>query len=342
MGATIQHIFANTWVLLALKLSVLLILLPATLVLGWVELKLGAHMQHRMGPMYPGGFHGWAQTLADGLKFVMKEDIIPTAADRPVFSMVPFITMLGASLTFVVIPLSPHVAIEKFDVGIFYVLAVSSIGVIGVLMAGWSSANKYSLMGALRAAAQLIAYELPLVLTAAAVAMQAGSLSLIGIVEAQRHNFFNLGLPNVLWFQPLGFFIFLTAGTAELTRPPFDMPVAEAELITGAFTEYTGIRFAFSLFAAEYIALIGLAALGTTLFLGGYLPPIRALGSLPIPGFVWFFGKMATILFVLIWIRWTFPRLREDQLQKFAWKVLIPLSLLNILITGALKLTPWM
>jgi NADH-quinone oxidoreductase subunit H len=342
MPEVIQHIFANTWVLLGLKLGVLLILLPATLVLGWVELKLGAHMQHRMGPMYPGGFHGWAQTLADGIKFVLKEDIIPTAADKPVFSLVPFITMLGACLTFMVIPLSPHIAIEKFDVGIFYVLAVSSIGVIGVLMAGWSSANKYSLMGALRAAAQLIAYELPLVLTAAAVAMQAGSLSLIKIVEAQRHSFFDTGLPNVVWFQPIGFFIFLAASTAELTRPPFDMPVAEAELITGAFTEYTGIRFAFSLFAAEYIALIGLAAVGTTLFLGGYLPPVRALSGLPVPGFVWFFAKMASIMFLLIWIRWTFPRLREDQLQKFAWKVLIPLSLLNILVTGALKLTPWM
>lgn len=341
MGQTIQHIFANSYVLLGIKISVLLILLPATLVLGWVELKLGAHMQHRVGPMYPGGFHGWAQTLADGLKFVMKEDIIPTAADKPVFSMVPYITMLGAALIFVVIPIGPHLVIEDLDVGIFYVLAASSISVIGVLMAGWSSANKYSLMGALRAAAQLIAYELPLVLSAAAIAMQAGTLSLVGIVEAQRHYLFNTGLPYIVGPGALGFFIFLTAVTAELTRPPFDMPVAEAELITGAFTEYTGIRFAFSLFAAEYISMIGFAAVATTLFLGGYLPPVRALAFLPIPGFIWFMAKLGSILFLLIWIRWTYPRLREDQLQKFAWKVLIPLSLANIFVTGALKLTPW-
>lgn len=340
MTDLLQDIFANDFVILGLKVGVLLILLPATLVLGWVELKLGAHMQHRVGPMYPGGFHGWAQTLADGLKFVMKENIVPKAADRFVFSLVPFITMLGSALIFVVVPIGPKLVIEDLDVGIFYVLAASSIGVIGVLMAGWSSANKYSLMGALRAAAQLIAYELPLVLTAAAIVMQANSMSLIAIVEAQR-DYLGIGLPFLVGPGALGFFIFMAASTAELTRPPFDMPVAEAELITGAFTEYTGIRFAFSLFAAEYISMIGLAAVGTTLFLGGYLAPIKALAGLPVPGALWFMGKLATILFVLIWIRWTFPRLREDQLQKFAWKVLIPLSLVNIFVTGALKLTSW-
>ncbi|MEO7803723.1 MAG: NADH-quinone oxidoreductase subunit NuoH [Actinomycetota bacterium] len=340
MTEILQDIFANDFVILGLKVGVLLILLPATLVLGWVELKLGAHMQHRVGPMYPGGFHGWAQTLADGIKFVMKEDIIPKAADKFVFSLVPFITMLGSALIFVVVPIGPKLVIEDLDVGIFYVMAASSIGVIGVLMAGWSSANKYSLMGALRAAAQLIAYELPLVLTAVAIVMQANSMSLVDIVEAQR-NYLGIGLPFLVGPGLLGFFIFLTASTAELTRPPFDMPVAEAELITGPFTEYTGIRFAFSLFAAEYISMIGLAAVATTLFLGGYLPPIKALSGLPVPGPLWFMAKMSTILFLLIWVRWTYPRLREDQLQKFAWKVLIPLSLVNIFVTGALKLTAW-
>jgi len=335
----IESVFANDFVILGLKLGVLLVLLPATLVLGYVELKAGAHMQHRMGPMYPGGFHGWAQTLADGIKFVLKEDVIPAAADRFVFKLVPFVTMLGAALIFIVVPIGPKLVIEDLDVGLFYLLAASSIGVIGVLMAGWSSANKYSLLGALRAAAQLIAYELPLVLTAAAVAILAGSLSLVDIVEAQGPQSANgLWIPFIV-YQPIGFVIFLAAATAELVRPPFDMPVAEAELITGAFTEYTGIRFAFSLFAAEYISMIGLAAVGATLFMGGYLPPIDALSF--VPGIVWFIAKVATILFILIWIRWTYPRLREDQLQKFAWKVLIPLSLLNIFITGALKLTPW-
>lgn len=335
----IEQVFANDFVILGLKLGVLLVLLPATLVLGYVELKAGAHMQHRMGPMYPGGFHGWAQTLADGIKFVLKEDVIPTAADRFVFKLVPFVTMLSAALIFIVVPIGPKLVIEDLDVGLFYLLAASSVGVIGILMAGWSSANKYSLLGALRAAAQLIAYELPLVLTAAAVAILAGSLSLVDIVEAQGPNSANgLWIPFIV-YQPIGFLIFLAAATAELVRPPFDMPVAEAELITGAFTEYTGIRFAFSLFAAEYISMLGLAAVGATLFMGGYLPPIDALGF--VPGFIWFLAKMSTILFILIWIRWTFPRLREDQLQKFAWKVLIPLSLVNIFITGALKLTPW-
>lgn len=339
MIQTLQDLLANDFVILGLKLSVLLILLPATLVLGWVELKLGAHMQHRLGPMYPGGFHGWAQTLADGIKFVLKENVVPTAADKPVFSMVPYITMLGAAMTFIVIPIGPKLIIEDLDVGLFYALAVSSIGVIGMLMAGWSSANKYSLMGALRAAAQLIAYELPLVLTAAATAMLAGSLSLVDIVEAQGPASANgLWIPFIV-YQPLGFFIFLAAATAELVRPPFDMPVAEAELITGAFTEYTGIRFAFGLFAAEYIAFIGLAAIGATMFMGGYLPPLPQLDF--IPGIVWFLAKMSTLLFILIWIRWTYPRLREDQLQRFAWKVLIPLSLFNIFLTGAIKLTPW-
>lgn len=331
----VKDLLANSWVILGLKLTVLLILLPATMVVGYVELKLSAHMQHRMGPMEAGGFHGWAQTLADGLKFVLKEEIIPLAADKRVFKLVPYLTMMGACLTFVVIPIGPTLIIADLEVGLFYALAASSITVIAVLMAGWSSANKYSLVGALRAAAQLIAYELPLVLTAAAVAMQAGSLSMVDIVEAQRpFYFFN-------WAQLISFPIFLTAATAELTRPPFDMPVAEAEIITGAFTEYSGMRFIFSYFASEYIAFIGLSALATTMFLGGYLSPIPQLDS-PLLGPVWFLLKMAGVLFLLIWIRWTYPRLREDQLQKFAWKFLVPVSLFNILLVGGLKVFGWL
>jgi NADH-quinone oxidoreductase subunit H len=328
-----QDLLANPWVILGLKLSVLLILLPATLAVGYVELKVMAHIQHRLGPMYPGGFHGWAQTLADGIKFIQKEDIIPRAADKWVFSAVPYLTMMGAALAFVVIPIGPQMIIEDLEVGLFYALAASSIGVIGVLMAGWASANKYSLVGALRMGGQLIAYELPLVLAAAAVVMQAGSMSMVDIVEAQRpFYFFN-------WPQGLSFIIFVTAATAEVARPPFDMPIAEAEIITGAFTEYSGMRFAFGLFAAEYIAFIALAALATTLFLGGYLPPIPALDWEPLRP-LWFLIKTSSILFVLMWVRWTYPRLREDQLQRFAWKVLVPLSLANIFFVGALKLTP--
>jgi NADH-quinone oxidoreductase subunit H len=328
-----KDLLANPWIILGIKLSVLLILLPATLAVGYVELKVMAHIQHRLGPMYPGGFHGWAQTLADGIKFIQKEDIIPRAADKWVFSAVPYLTMMGAALAFVVIPIGPHMIIEDLEVGLFYALAASSIGVIGVLMAGWASANKYSLVGALRMGGQLIAYELPLVLAAAAVVMQAGSMSMVDIVEAQRpFYFFN-------WPQGLSFIIFITAATAEVARPPFDMPIAEAEIITGAFTEYSGMRFAFGLFAAEYIAFIALAALATTMFLGGYLPPIPALDWEPLRP-LWFLIKTSSILFVLMWVRWTYPRLREDQLQRFAWKALVPLSLANIFFVGALKLTP--
>lgn len=334
----LELLLANPWVILGIKLSILLLLLPLTLAVGYAELKVMAHIQHRLGPMYPGAFHGWAQTLADGLKFIQKEDIIPRAADKWVFSAVPYITMLGASLTFVVIPIGPRLVIEDLSVGLFYVLAASSIGVIGVLMAGWASANKYSLVGALRMAGQLIAYELPLVLAAAAVAMQAGSMSLVDIVESQR----KIGPLNGFWLfnwpQALSFGIFMVAAVAEVARPPFDMPVAEAEIITGAFTEYSGMRFAFSLFAPEYIAFIGLSAVGATLFGGGYLPIVPFLGF--IPGPIWFALKTAGLIFVLMWVRWTYPRLREDQLQKFAWKVLIPLSLVNIFLVGGLKLTP--
>jgi NADH-quinone oxidoreductase subunit H len=333
MADLLAQLAANDFVILALKLGVLLTLLPLTMAVGWVELKTMAHIQHRLGPMYPGGFHGWAQTLADGMKFIQKEDIMANAVDRPVFTMVPFVTMLGACLTFVVIPIGPNLVVEDLSVGIFYALAASSVGVIGILMAGWASANKYSLIGGLRMAAQLIAYELPLVLTAAAVAMQADSLSLVEIVEAQRP------LPFAVWAQPVGFLIFVIAATAETARPPFDMPVAEAEIITGAFTEYSGMKFALGLFAAEYIALIGMAALAATLFLGGYLAPIPLLDF--IPGPVWFVLKTGLVIFFLIVVRWTFPRLREDQLQQFAWKVLVPASLVNILVVGALKLTPW-
>lgn len=338
MEQIVQDLLANPGVILGLKIGVLLVLLPATLAVGYVELKVMAHIHHRVGPMYPGGFHGWAQTLADGIKFIQKEDIIPRAADKWVFSAVPYITMLGACLTFVVIPIGPQMIIEDLSVGLFYALAASSVGVIGVLMAGWASANKYSLVGALRMAGQLIAYELPLVLAAAAVALQAGSMSMVDIVEAQRPFYlFN-------WPQIISFPIFVAAATAEVARPPFDMPVAEAEIITGAFTEYSGIRFAFGLFAAEYIAFIGLSALGATLFMGGYLPPFPAL-ELPALRPLWFLLKTASLLFFLIWVRWTFPRLREDQLQKFAWKFLIPLSLVNIFLVAGVKLTnflPWL
>jgi NADH-quinone oxidoreductase subunit H len=224
-----------------------------------------------------------------------------------------------------------NLIVENLDVGVFYLLAIGSITTIGVLMAGWSSANKYSLLGALRAAAQLIAYELPIVLTVAVVAMLAGTLSILGIVEKQSW-------PFILWPPGIGlvaFLVFFTGAMAEMTLPPFDMPVAESEIITGPFTEYTGMRFIFGFFGAEMAHMVAYAAIVTTLFLGGFMPIVPWHPLTVIPGIIWFLAKTSFMVFLMIWIRFTFPRLREDQLQQFAWKFLIPVSLVNILAAGA-------
>ena len=224
------------------------------------------------------------------------------------------------------IPFSDTIFILNLDVGIFFVLALSSVSVIGVLMAGWASANKFSLIGALRAAAQLIAYELPLVLGAAAIVMQAATLSMVGIVEAQEKYWF-------VFSQPIGFLIFLTASLAELTRPPFDMPVADSEIIFGAYTEYTGLKFAFFLLA-EYGGIVALSAIASVLFLGGYLP-LPKMEFIPEP--LWMLAKIGALSFLIIWLRVTYPRLREDQLQRASWLVLIPLALLQIVVVAVFK-----
>jgi NADH-quinone oxidoreductase subunit H len=321
-----------TWQILLIKVVVILVVLPVgALAGGYAEHKVMAHLQHRLGPMYPGGFHGWATTLADGLKFFYKEDIIPAAADKRVFSLAPAAIFVPIMMIYLVIPIDRNLIIEDLDVGLFYLLAIGSVSTIGVLMAGWSSANKYALIGALRSAAQLIAYELPIVLAAAAVAMLAGSLSLVDIVEAQNW-------PFAIWPPGIGllaFLIFLIGAVAEMTRVPFDMPVAESEIITGPFTEYTGMRYIFSHMFAEMGHMVAFGGIAATLFLGGYRPivPWRPLEY--VPGVIWFAAKTAFMIFLFLWIRPTFPRVREDQLQKFAWKFLIPLSLLLILATGA-------
>ncbi|HZA20746.1 MAG TPA: complex I subunit 1 family protein [Actinomycetota bacterium] len=322
----------TAWQILIVKLIIILTVVPVgALVGGYVLHKEMAHMQHRLGPMYAGGFHGWAQTLADGIKFIYKEDIIPARADKTVFSIAPAVVFVPVLMLYLVIPIDRNLIVEDLDVGLFYLLAIGSVGTIGVLMAGWSSANKYALIGALRSAAQLIAYELPIVLSGAAVAMLAGTLSLTGIVEAQDW-------PFIVWPPGLGlalFVIFLVGAMAEMTLPPFDMPVAESELITGAFTEYSGMRFIFGFFFAEMGHMIAFAAITATLFLGGYKPLVPWEPLELIPGVLWFFVKTSFMVFLILWIRFTFPRLRADQLQKFAWKILIPLSLVLVLVTGA-------
>jgi NADH-quinone oxidoreductase subunit H len=319
--------FSNYWLVLVTKaLIVLIFFLTAPLVVGYMEHKVLAHMQSRLGPMYAGRFHGWAQLIADGVKFIQKEDIVPAAADPWVYTMAPAVVLVPYIVTMVVIPFSPDIFALNLDVGIFFVLAISSVGVIGTLMAGWASANKFSLIGALRAAAQLIAYELPLVLAAAAVVMQAGSLSLVGITESQA------GLWNIVrpW-QWIGFAAFIVAALAEINRPPFDMPVADSEIIFGALTEYTGLKFAFFLLT-EYAGIVVLSAIASVLFLGGYR------GFLGIPEPLWMLAKIGGLSFFVIWLRATYPRLREDQLQRFSWQILIPLTLVQILVVAVIKI----
>ena len=323
----VNHWFSNFAVVLVLKVVIVMgFVLSAPLGVGYMEHKVLAHMQARLGPMYAGRFHGWAQLVADGVKFVQKEDVIPKAADPLVFTLAPAVALVPYIALFIVIPFGHTVWAENLDVGIFYTLAIGAVSVIGVLMAGWASANKFALIGALRAAAQLIAYELPLVLAAVAVVMQAGTLSLVGIADAQHRYWYVLT-------QPLGAAIFMVAALAELTRPPFDMPIADSEIIFGAYTEYTGLKFAFFLLS-EYAGIVAFSAIASVLFLGGYQPlPMLAA----IPGPLWMAAKVGALSFFVIWLRATYPRLREDQLQRFSWVLLIPLALADIMVTAVVK-----
>jgi NADH-quinone oxidoreductase subunit H len=329
---------------LAIKTIIILAIVPATaLVLGYVFLlKVMSHMQSRLGPMDPGGFHGWFQLIGDGIKFIQKEDVMPGEADRRVFAFAPVVVVISTFLVFVVIPAGPDLIVRNLNVGVFYALAVSSLSVIGVLMAGWASANKFSLLGALRAAAQLIAYELPLLLAVVGVVVQAGTMSLQGIVAAQStgsiFGWNGVGFPFILT-QFIGFSLFLVASQAELTQTPFDMPVAESELVAGYMVEYTGFRFLF-FFIGEFGTAFAFAALSATLFLGGWALPASwglSIGAMRVLGPAVLFGKIMLVAFLMFWVRFTYPRLREDQLQSLAWKVLIPIGLLNIVLTGIFK-----
>ncbi len=329
----------NFWILLVLKVIAIAVVVPGlSLVVIYAELKIGAHMQNRIGPYFAGGRWGWAQPLADAVKFLQKEDTIPDEADRAVFKAAPMVSLMATFAVFVIVPFSPALIVRDLDLGIFYALAASSFGTLGVLMAGWASANKYSLMGGLRAAAQLIAYELPLVLAVVGVVIQAGTMSMVGIVEAQAEPWFHIGdagirVPYLLQGQIIGFAIFMTAALAELSRIPFDLPLAESELTMGFVTEYSGMRFTM-FFLAEYAGLISMSAIAATLFLGGYYVP--GFDS-DIFGPVVLLGKTAVLVFLIIWFRWTWPRVREDQLQSFAWRWLVPLALANIAVTAVLK-----
>ncbi|TNY38864.1 NADH-quinone oxidoreductase subunit NuoH [Thermomonospora catenispora] len=313
-----------------LELVVKLVLLAAAfavlpLLVGQTEHKVMAHMQARLGPMYAGAFHGWAQLVADGVKFVQKEDVVPRAADRRIFKLAPAVALVPYLIVLVVVPIGPDgQVVLDLRVGLFFALAVMGVGVIGAIMAGWASANKYALLGGMRVAAQLMSYELPMVLAAASAAMAAGTLSLTGIVEEWRWWW----LP----WQAIGAVVFFVAGLAELRRPPFDMPVADSEIVFGPYTEYGGLRFALFLLA-EYAGIVVLSALTTVLFLGGWKGPFLETEL----GWLWTLLKVFALSFVVIWLRVSYPRLREDQLQRLAWAWLVPLSLLQLALTGVVK-----
>ena len=329
------------WIDVILKIVMVLVaMIGMALVAIYGELKVMAHMQNRIGPYYAGGRWGWAQPLADALKFIQKEDLVPAGADSLIFKTAPYIVVASTVATFVVIPFSPSLIARDLDLGVFYLLAISSLTTLGVLMAGWSSANKYSLMGGLRAGAQLIAYELPLVLAVVAVVVQAGTMSLVGIVEAQAAPIeiwgLSISLPFLLKGQIVGFVIFMVAAIAELSRIPFDMPIAESELTMGYLTEYSSLRFTM-FFLGEYAAMISMSAVAATLFLGGYWAPFVPESALIYVGPLILITKIAVLVFVMLWLRSTWPRLREDQLQDMAWRWLIPVSLANILVVAFFK-----
>ncbi len=302
------------------------LLLLAVAYLTWVERKVIGDIQVRFGPSRVGPF-GLLQPIADGIKLMFKEDVVPANADRVIFILAPALSFVPALIVFAVIPFGPSFVITDVNVGLLYVFAVASLGVYGSVLAGWASNSKYSLLGGLRSSAQMVSYELGLGLSVLGVVMMTGSLSLVDIVEAQKGTWLGI-LPRWNIFpQFLGFVIFLISSNAELNRAPFDLPEAETELVAGFHTEYSSMKFAL-FFMAEYANMIAAAALATTLFLGGWRGPL-------LPPVIWFLLKVFAFIFLFIWVRATLPRFRYDQLMGFGWKVLLPLALANVMFTAA-------
>ncbi|HBO91217.1 MAG TPA: NADH-quinone oxidoreductase subunit NuoH [Acidobacteria bacterium] len=325
----------------------IVILLNAILVsvsyMTLLERKVIAWVQSRLGPMRVGP-RGVLQPIADALKLMMKEDITPARADKWVFTLAPMMVLVPALIVFAVIPFGPEVNlfgrleplyITDINVGLLYIVSVASLGVYGIILGGWASNSKYPLLASLRASAQLISYEVAVTMTLVSMIVTAGTLSMVGIVEAQRES--------GLWFlfiQPVAFVLFFIGGLAETNRAPFDMPEAEQELTGGFHTEYSGMRFAL-FFLAEYANMIVICSVATTLFMGGWLrpfPSVEALGFLDlIPSWIWFIGKTFAFLYVFLWIRATLPRYRYDQLMRLGWKVLIPIAIGNVVVSGVVK-----
>jgi NADH-quinone oxidoreductase subunit H len=315
------------------SILLIVVLLTGFAYLSYVERKLVARFQVRYGPNRAGPF-GLLQPIADALKMVFKEEIVPTHVDRVIYLMAPALAVVPSLVIWAVIPVSgtsftlfgqtitPYVS--DVNVGLLYILAIASLGTYGIVLAGWSSNNKYSLLGSLRTSSQMLSYELPMGITLVGVLLIAGSLSLVDIVNAQR----------VVWFivlQPIGFIIYFISGLAEAGRSPFDLPETENELVSGFATEYGGIKFAL-FFMGEYIHMITIGALATTFFLGGWYGPF--VDQFPFLGLVYFLIKVAFMIFLMIWVRASLPRVRYDRLMRFCWKFLLPLSLLNLAVTA--------
>ncbi|MEE2822455.1 MAG: NADH-quinone oxidoreductase subunit NuoH [Acidobacteriota bacterium] len=345
--------------------AIVLILSGAIAYLTLLERKLIAHIQVRLGPMRV-GWHGLLQPIADGLKFILKEDIVPSKADSLIFTIAPMISLIPAFVVFAVVPFGPpemfagvlHTILSWFlepssvdtvikssiasggfvtdiNIAVLFVLSVSSVGILGVILGGWASNSKYPLLGALRSSAQMVSYEVALGFSIISVLLYAGSLSLVEIVQQQQ----TAGVWYI-FYQPVAFFLFLVCGLAETNRLPFDLPEAETELVGGFHTEYSGFRFSL-FFLAEYANMITVSAIGVTLFLGGWLPPFPNVAWLDflgiLPSVVWFLVKVFLILYLFIWIRGTLPRFRFDQLMSYGWKVLLPMALGHLIVYAAIK-----
>ncbi|MEO0275926.1 MAG: NADH-quinone oxidoreductase subunit NuoH [candidate division WOR-3 bacterium] len=300
---------------------VLLIVFGVVAYLTWIERKFAGRMQSRIGPYYVGRPHGWLQPLADVLKLILKEDITPKNVDKLIYNLAPFVVLISATLLFAILPFSENIVISDISVGILTFIAISSLSIMGAFMAGWASNSKYPLISAIRGGAQIVSYEIPLLFSIIVPCALAGSLNAKEIVKAQK-----------IWFilypviGQISFIIFLLSGLAEENRTPFDIPEAESELVAGFTVEYSSMKFAL-FYAAEYAHILALSALGTILFLGGWKGPL-----LPSP--LWFLIKSLFLFLILLWIRWSYLRVRIDQLLGFSWKFLFPLSVLNLLLTG--------
>lgn len=334
-------------------LPLFVVILPYALFAVYLERKVSAHMQDRLGPMRV-GWHGWKQTIADILKLIQKEDIVAQDNDKLLFNLAPIIVFTGSYAAFAVIPFSGFFIGSEFNLGIFYIVAITGLGVAGILMAGWASNNKYSLLGSMRSVAQIISYEIPTILVILSIVMITGTMNLKSLSDLQTGYFWNwmiFGGPGLhitkfllIPFMVVAFLIIYISTLAEVNRTPFDIPEAESELVSGYHTEYSGMKFAM-FFLAEYANMFAVSIVVVILFFGGYQSPIGYLGDLfkapwlvPIEQFIWFLFKGLFFVFVQMWLRWTLPRLRVDQLMTTSWKYLIPIAFVNLIIIGLITL----